>query len=44
MKKIVVAILLASLHAPLLAQTEKNVESAIKDVTVYQQGVLVSNF
>ena len=42
MKKIVVAILLASLHAPLLAQTEKNVESAIKDVTVYQQGVLVS--
>lgn len=42
MKKIVAAILLASLHAPLLAQTEKNVESAIKDVTLYQQGVLVS--
>lgn len=42
MKKIVAAILLASLHAPLLAQTEKNVESTIKDVTVYQQGVLVS--
>lgn len=42
MKKIVAAILLASLHAPLLAQSEKNVESSIKDVTVYQQGVLVS--
>jgi len=42
MKRLLIIILITVLNSSLFAQSEKTIESEIKDVTVYQQGVQVS--